>query len=238
MNKKIIISICVVVALIIGVVSYFVVKDMKQESKLLTEASIVVDAIDFDNLNEEVINKHLSKIVTHGDYAVVEKAFKDYIHDYLYDFNVVKIVNVLNDERIVNLLSIENYKKDGKEFTESKTYLDETISFLKISKEKYHEYISDEKVLSYINDKGLDSYYVDLYKNELIGDLKAQDESDSFNKSLDSIINILDIYKQVLNLLSTNKNTWNIEDDQIVFNSQNVLDSYTNLLNKITENTN
>lgn len=238
MNKKVIISICVIIALIIGFVSYFVVKDIKQESKLLTEASIVVDAIDFDNLNEEVINKHLKKIVTHGDYAVVEKAFKDYINDYLYDFNVVKIVNVLNDERIVSLLSVENYKNDGKEFIESKAYLDETVSFLKTSKEKYSEYISDEKVLSYINDKGLDSYYIDLYKNELIGDIKNQDEGDSFNESLDSVINILDIYKQVLDLLSTNKNSWNIENDQIVFNSQNVLNIYTNLLNKITGDTN
>ena len=33
------------------------------------------------------------------------------------------MLNLLNDEKITNILTVENYKKDGKNFKETKEYI-------------------------------------------------------------------------------------------------------------------
>ena len=54
--------------------------------------------------------------------------------------------------------------------------------------------------MSYINNKNLDSYYVDFYKQELIGNLeKSKDNTVEHN--IDGIITILDNYNSIIDFL-------------------------------------
>lgn len=41
-------------------------------------------------------------------------------------------------------------------------------------KNKYYEYLTEEKAMSYLNTKDLDSYYVDFYKNEIVGYIETE----------------------------------------------------------------
>ena len=87
--------------------------------------------------------------------------------------------------------------------------------------------------MSYINDKGLDSYYTDLYKNEFVGDIESQYTDKTVENSIDEILGILNVYEEVINFLVENQNSWEISNDNIVFNSQSLSDQYTELVNKL-----
>ena len=230
MKKKIIIAVVVIVVLIIGVLGYMVISDMGQEDKLKTELSEISDLSNAENIDMDEINKRLDRTVTTGDYAKVEDAFKSYLRDN-FD-NSIEIANLINDERITTLLTAENYKTDGKDFTESKNYILTTKQKLEECKEKYSKYMTKEKAMSYIEDKGLDSYYVDLYEQEYVGDMESAKDT-TVEDSIDEIISLLDTSEKVLNLLSNNQDTWNVEGDNIVFSNDSIRNQYDELINSI-----
>ena len=230
MKKKIIIAVVVIVALIIGVLGYMVISDMGQEDKLKTELSEINDLANAETIDMDEINKRLDRTVTTGDYAKVEEAFKSYLRDN-FD-NSIEIADLINDERITTLLTADNYKTDGKDFTESKNYISTTKQKLEECKEKYSEYMTKEKAMSYIEDKGLDSYYVDLYEQEYVGDMESAKDT-TVEDSIDEIISLLDTSEKVLNLLSNNQDTWNVEGDNIVFSNDSIRNQYDELINSI-----
>lgn len=230
MKKKIIIAVVVIVALIVGVLGYMVISDMGQEDKLKTELSEINDLANAENIDMDEINKRLDRTVTTGDYAKVEDAFKSYLKD-SFD-NSIEIANLINDEKITTLLTADNYKTDGKDFTESKNYISTTRQKLEECKEKYSEYMTKEKAMSYIEDKGLDSYYVDLYEQEYVGDMDSAKDT-TVEDSIDEIISLLDTSEKVLNLLSNNQDTWNVEGDNIVFSNDSIRNQYDELINSI-----
>ena len=230
MKKKIIIAVVVIVALIVGVLGYMVISDMGQEDKLKTELSEINDLANAETIDMDEINKRLDRTVTTGDYAKVEEAFKSYLRDN-FD-NSIEIADLINDERITTLLTADNYKTDGKDFTESKNYISTTKQKLEECKEKYSEYMTKEKAMSYIEDKGLDSYYVDLYEQEYVGDMDSAKDT-TVEDSIDEIISLLDTSEKVLNLLSNNQDTWNVEGDNIVFSNDSIRNQYDELINSI-----
>ena len=230
MKKKIIIVVAVILVAIIGVIGYMVISDMGQEDKLKTEISEISDLSNAENIDIDEINKRLDRTVTKGDYAKVEDAFKSYLRDN-FD-NSIEIADLINDERITTLLTADNYKTDGKEFIESKKYISTTRQKLEECKEKYSEYMTKEKAMSYIEDKGLDSYYVDLYEQEYVGDMDSAKDT-TVEDSIDEIISLLKKKKKVLNLLSNNQDTWNVEGDNIVFSNDSIRNQYDELINSI-----
>ena len=230
MKKKIIIAVVVIVALIVGVLGYMVISDMGQEDKLKTELSEINDLANAETIDMDEINKRLDRTVTTGDYAKVEDAFKSYLKD-SFD-NSIEIANLINDEKITTLLTADNYKTDGKDFTESKNYISTTRKKLEECKEKYSDYMTKEKAMSYIEDKGLDSYYVDLYEQEFVGDMDSIKDT-TVEDSIDEIISLLDTSEKALNLLSNNQNAWNVEGDNIVFSNGSIGNQYDELINSI-----
>lgn len=230
MKKKIIIAVIVIILVIVGVIGYIVVSDLGQENKLKSELSELNDLVNSETIDTDEVNDRLDRIVTKGDYAKVEDAFKTYLRN-SFD-NIIDIVNILNDEKMVTLLTAENYQTDGKDFIESKNYIVITKEKLENCKEKYSEYMTKEKAMSYIENKGLDSYYVDLYEDEFIGDMNSIEDT-TVEDSIDEIIDLLNISEKVLNLLSNNKDSWTIEGENIVFSNDSVGNQYDELINSI-----
>lgn len=235
-KKKVIIAVVIILVIIIGAIAYMTISDLQQEEKLNTELSEIADLAnnDISNINIDQINKRLDSVVTTGDYATVEKAIKSYLKD---AFNsMFQIVNILNDENFTKLLTTDNYKEDGKEFVKSKQYIADTIKKLEDYKEDYSKYFNKDKAMSYIEGKGLDSYYTDLYENEYLGDISSIDTQE-LNDSVDELISILNLSDDVLNLLSDNQESWTVENDNIVFSNENILNEYNNLIEVLKENT-
>ena len=230
MKKKIIIIVAIIIVAILAIMGYFIFSDLKQEENLKTELSEISDLTNAETIDTDAINERLDRIITTGDYAVVEDAFKTYLREN-FD-NILKITEILNDERITTLLTVENYKEDGKEFTESKNYIVTTRNELDRCKAKYAEFLTEEKAMSYINDNGLDSYYTDLYKQEFVGDIESSNDG-VVESSIDEIIAILNTSEKILNLLSENQNDWEIEGENIVFSNDSLSNEYDELINSL-----
>lgn len=204
---------------------------MIQEDRLRTELSEINNLANAETIDIDAINERLDRIVTTGDYAVVEDAFKSFLRE-SFD-NSIQIANILNDEKITTLLTAENYKEDGKDFTESKNYITTTRATLEECKDKYSEFLTEEKAMSYINNKNLDSYYINLYKEEFVGDMGETEDDGIVENSIDEIISILNTSEEVLNLLSDNQNEWEIDGENIVFSNDNLANEYDNLIAKL-----
>lgn len=232
MKKKVLISIVIIVVILLATFGYFIAKDLMQEEKLLSELDEINTIVNSENINIDEINAKLNSTITNGDYAIVEQAFKSYLKD---SFNTsMKIAELLNDERITNVLTVENYKKDGKEFKETKEYINATKEELENCKKEYNEFLTTDKAMSYITDKGLDSYYTDWYRDELVGDMESNQDK-TVSNSIDDIIELLNKSEDIINFLAQNKNNWQIDGENIVFSNENLSDKYNELLDKLTE---
>lgn len=231
MKKKILIVLLIIIVIALIGVGYFVFTDMQQEERLKTELTELNDLVNAENIDMDAINEKLDRRITTGDYEKVEDAYKSYLRDN-FD-NSIQIANILNDEKITTLLTVENYESDGKDFTESKEYITNTRETLEECKAKYTEFLTEERAMSYINDKGLDSYYTDLYKNEFIGDMSSASQDTTVQDSIDEVITILNTSEEVLNLLSENQNSWEIDGENISFNSESLSNQYDELVNSL-----
>ena len=129
-------------------------------------------------------------------------------------------------------MTLDNYQEDGKDFVESKNYITETRKALEECKTKYTEAFTEEKAMSYINDNGLDDYYIDLYKREFVGDISSSDDN-TVETSIDEVIEILNISENILNMLSENQDSWEINGENIVFETQDLTDEYNALIDSL-----
>ena len=129
-----------------------------------------------------------------------------------------------------NIVS-ENYKSDGKDFTESKEYISSTRQKLEDCKEKLSELLTKEKAMSYIENKNLDSYYVDIYEKEFADEIDSEDHS--AQDSIDELVQLLNTSEDILNLLSDNQSSWEIDGDSIVFTNEGIKNKYDELVDSI-----
>lgn len=217
--------ILLIVLVIVGVLIYFVSSDLKEEERLLAEMDAVYELMNTHNTSE--LNKKLDKIITTGDYAVVEKAAKNYTKD-LYN-TIINISDILDDDRIMTLTTYENYENDGPNFIESKAYIIETKEKLENYKNIYQELYTKEKANSYL-EKNLDSYYLDFY-HQIIG----KEDNKEVIDNIDEIVMILNNSLTVLNFLVDNQDFWTLENEMISFDNEQLSNQYNELILKIVE---
>ncbi len=229
MKKKILIGVLVVIIIAVVAICYFVFNDGKQEQKLKDELLEISNLTNVTPIDVDAINKKLEETITTGDYATVEKAMKSYLKD-SFD-NMIRIAELLNDDRITGILTAENYQEDGPDFVETKAYITSTIQELETRKNSYQEYLTEEKAMSYIENKGLDDYYIDFYKTEIVKDMESDDTTVA--DSIDGVIEILRNSEKVIDFLITNKDNWKIENDSVVFSNEDLSNQYINLISQI-----
>lgn len=174
------------------------------------------------------ISRRLNTTVTTEDYQKIEKAAKKYFTDILDD--LIDLVTVLNDERITNILTVDNYVNDGKEFLTTRKYIKDTKEKLITGRDSYYELFTEEKVMTYLDGLTIDDYYRDFYRNEIIGDIENEKNDKTVEKAINQIIDMLDDSEKIINFLVENKNAWEIEGDTIVFDTNELVDQYNNLL--------
>ena len=164
MKKKIFIIISVIVLIMVAFLAYIFISDMIQEKKLQEEFSYIDGLMENEESQTDEIKEALNRNITKGDYLEVEKSYKQYLKDTFQ--NMEDITKVLDDENIANILSKENYQKDGPEFINTKKYIEETRKSLEDGKNKYYELLTKDGAMNYINNKDIDDYYKDLFKEE------------------------------------------------------------------------
>lgn len=228
MKKKIFIGIGIFVGIILILIGVLVGKDLKQESNLKKELNEISEMVSDPDGDFKEISKRLNTTVTTGDYQKIEKAAKKYFTDILDD--LIDLVTVLNDERITNILTVDNYVNDGKEFLTTRKYIKDTKEKLITGRDSYYELFTEEKVMTYLDGLTIDDYYRDFYRNEIIGDIENEKNDKTVEKAINQIIDMLDDSEKIINFLVENKNAWEVEGDTIVFDTNELVDQYNNLL--------
>lgn len=237
MKKIFIITVSVIVALVLitGVIAIGIglYHDFKQEGELISECKEIKKLTNAENLDAEKIKEMLTRKISTGEYLKVEEALKEYLTARFQ--NIRKISQILNDEKLERILTIDNYKNDGPEFVTTKEYIENTKKELQEQKNRYKELFAEETIMSYINNKNLDSYYVKFYKQELIGN-PEESKDNTVEHNIDGIITILDSYNSVIDFLVTNKNSWKIEGENIVFANEELSNKFLEIVNNMLEN--
>ena len=230
-KKKLVITIIIVVIIVFIAAGGFIFYHGNQTGKLVAEVNKMAEVQiinDDGSLAEKPIDM---EIKTTGSYAVVEETLKNYMNEIVTETQ--NLVETLDEQKIMDLVSFDNIKEDGPNFTKSK----EEITKLKESVNSYVSKIeslaNEEDLLAKIDDKNIGEYYKELYRQLAI------DEESSAN--LKNAIEILKNYEEqmvqaledlesILNFLSENKDEWQIENNQIVFTTESAYEEYTNLM--------
>lgn len=235
-STKIIIAIVVIVLIIAAIIGFFVIKDLKQEKNLETELNDLLSSMDSYPLKYEELETKLNRTATTGSYKDVETSVKEYMRSFI---NSVKSLDTLFDsDDIINAVSAENYKNDGPDFVKTKKNLSTASEELDKISEDLLSFFTEEKAMSFIKDKNLDDYYIDLYKQYTVaGDDESKSEIANTQKELTNSLNdfkkLINQEQEIIDFLVKNKRSWKIENDEIVFYSQTLIDKYNSLINEI-----
>ena len=231
--KKAIIGVVIAIVLVAVVgICVLVVNDFRQEDILRQEMLEFENLTRAENIDLDQIDQRIRELKTTGDYGVLEKAMKDYLADVVN--TSVSIANIINDERIVNALTPENYTEDGPDFVQTKQFLEQAKSDIEQYKTEVLTLLTNEGAMSYIEDKNLDQYYIDLYKEIALSEDTAIEESNTeLENSLDEMMKLLDVETQIINFLSENKDGWEIQGENIIFNNQTLQDQYNEYISQI-----
>ncbi len=230
-KKKVVITIVLIIVIILLVAGGFIFYHGNQTGKLIAEVNKMSEVQMMNEDGSLVENPIDMEIKTTGSYAVVEKTFKDYMNEIITDTQ--ELANTLDEDKIMNLVSIENLKEDGPDFTKSK----EEIATMKESISSYvtnmENVANEESLLARIEDKDVGEYYKELYRQlatdkESGASLKVAIEELKTNE--EELVQGLDDLNSILNFLSENKNEWQIEENQIVFTTQSAYEEYSELM--------
>ena len=141
--KKAIIGVIIAIVLVIVVgIGILVVNDFRQEDILRQEMLEFENLTRAENIDLNQIDQRIRELKTTGDCGVLEKAMKNYLADVVN--TSIDIANVLNDEKIINTLTPENYEADGPDFVQTKQFLEEAKSKIEENKTKVLELLTNE----------------------------------------------------------------------------------------------
>lgn len=208
-----------------------VIVDINKQEELLSNEVNKLIGLDLtkDNVNTD--------IVTSEEYAIIEKTIKDYLKDY--SDSCKSFISAVDEFDFENMFTIDNFVNDGPDFVNSKGKLSKLRDTLNSSLNKLIEMSSEEYIVRLIKNKDIDSYYVDLYKQYMFGnDINSFNDtiindvndmkkiSEEFNLFLDDCYNLYDF-------MSKNRNYWYVEGDIVYFATDELVNEYNGLLNKI-----
>lgn len=226
-SKKWIIWLIIAIIVIVVAIGGFIAFHMGQLGQLTSE---MVNLSKIDTSNIENISIDMD-IKTKGGYAVIEETMKQYIND-LYAL-VQEGESLIDTKELQDIGSIENIKEDGPDFVKTKAKIEET-------KEKVKKYVEDLKqkadtnnMISAIDDKKVGSYYKELYK-ELIRQNSSNVDLNSAVEELENaeelVMKRLDKVSEIINFLSENKASWQIQNDKLLFKDMTKLTQYNRLV--------
>ena len=234
-KKKIIITIIIIGVLALVAIGSFVFYHKEQTAKLVEEVN-KMSQLNMTNSDGTMKENPLDmEIKTTGSYAVVEQTLKDYMNEIVVETQ--NLADVLDEEKVTNLVSMDNLKEDGPDFTKSKEEIAKMRETVNNYVSKMEELANEENILTEIDDKDVGEYYKQLYKQ-----LAVDEESSASMREAVEQLKVastyakqsLDDLEKIFNFLSENKNSWEIQGEQIVFNTQSAYNEYNELMNSLT----
>lgn len=235
MNKSFKIFLNIVIIAAVGLVAFLVIRNFMTDGKVQREIKEIYDLIynsDEETYDLETIYTKLDDVVSNDGYAIVEIVAKDYLSD-VFD-KILELEDIINDERMNNVLTVTNYKEDGPNFTDTINYLDETKQKVLNLKASMLGDLEVNTIMSYIINEDLEESYIDLYGTlEFAKESNINKNKENIESAVDSFVSQIEGMEKVLEFLSKNKNEWKINDDMIVFDDTSLSNEYNDMISSI-----
>lgn len=217
-NKKVIVIVAIIAAIIaaLGVVGFIFINDFAQRAIIGSEMEKINTSGEIDK-----------EIKSSGKYADVEKALKDYVIEY--QSIAVSIADQYKSEKLTNILSVDNYRNDGPEFTESKKLIEDIKKQGEDAKTKLAEMVTDDYKDKRADNAGLTGKYKDLFKTSI----QLESELSDVNKTIDNVNNYLSKIDDVFNFLKENKSNWEVKNNRVEFKSMSQVTKYNSLITMV-----
>lgn len=237
MNKSFKIFLNIVIIAAVGLVAFLVIRNFMTDGKVQREIKEIYDLIynsDEETYDLETIYTKLDDVVSNDGYAIVEIVAKDYLSD-VFD-KILKLEDIINDERMNNVLTVTNYKEDGPNFTDTINYLDETKQKVLNLKASMLGDLEVNTIMSYIINEDLEESYIDLYGTlEFAKESNINKNKENIESAVDSFVSQIEGMENVIDFLIENKNEWEINDDMIVFDDTSLSNEYNDMISSIRQ---
>ncbi|MBO5120903.1 MAG: hypothetical protein J6C28_04400 [Bacilli bacterium] len=218
-----VISFLIIDLLLIG--SILIMRDFTGKNLLKNEVNALIE-LDFKK------DKYNTEIKSIGSYAVAEEALKKYLDDYAVE--VQNVLRVRYDQRLNNMLTIDNYNEEAPFYTDSLNYLDNLRNNFNYNIDILMERVSEEAIYNHINNYDADKDSVNIYNNILIESnlvKKIEDNQNDLIKKRIEINSYIDSIYDVLVFLRDNP-YYSVISEKIVFSDEGMQNKYYELISK------
>lgn len=170
----------------------------------------------------------------HFQYLSVEEEVSNYVHSFYQQYQVV--LNYTKDERLKSLLSVSNYLEDGPEFSSSCEYVEDVKNNFLKSMDQLLRYCSLKYIKNYAKKLELSSYYQDLFVHAILDSniyVQLQNYKEHFLNRKEDMNQLFNTISQVFEFLSVHSSDWKIEDQEIQFSTEDLVNQYNHLVSTI-----
>ena len=206
---------------------YFIVYHQVQKNRLITDVSELVQ----NNFLGEV---KFSNYSVSGKYLQIEDSMEEFFSDFYQQYQ--KVLSYSQDSQTKSLLSVSNYSKDGTDFVSSISFVEEQKSQYNQDMERLLKYTKKSFIKDYIADLDISSYYKNLYNDMMFQNgiyHKLSNCRGVFLRNQEDMNQVYDVSLQVFKFLKKYADDWKIENNEIQFSTQTLVQQYTSLVSSI-----
>lgn len=235
MNKGLIITLSIVIPIIlifflIGIIFYnWILADFKQESEIKKELIGIYELAADGEMNSKEMRRRLNRTISRDDYAIVERAYKNYLTDIFEE--VIDLQELKEETRLKEILLNENLIQDAPEFLKSKEIIETEKEEIDSYKKSFQNLFYEKKAMSYLYGKNLDSYYIDFYKDEILNQDKIR-KILGIDEKIEELEEFSERVDNTLSFLIEHQDRWEIKEDKIVFDSDVLTKQFLELFRK------
>lgn len=219
----------IILLMFIGTICYLIVEDLKQEDILKQEIVNIT--------NKDLLTDNFTiEVKTKGDYAYIEEAIKTYYKE-LSD-NIKLMNSHINNEELIFILSADNLANDGPNFEKSYKTLTDVKNNTNTAFQQIIDLCNEETIKNLINKEKIDDYYYNLYLELMYteDDLKELAETKEEMQNISNDLNLfLEKIEEMLKMLEKNSNSWVIEEGQLYFDNNELVNEYNRLYQELND---
>ena len=176
------------------------------------------------------------KVKTKGKYGDVEDNMKSYLDDIA--LSLQKTLLVVKNPELTKILSFENYKNDGPDFTKSLSFLEKSSNDFNTNIDSILKCLEDKSIKNYGKKNIDEDYYRKLFNQFMLRD----DMKEKYNKtslllkeSKSNVNHIFEISYQTLTFLVNHKDEWQLENNEIQFKTDELMNQYNSLIGSLKQ---
>ena len=209
------------------ITGFFVIRDatmvniIEKETDKLASLDLAIDRFNL-------------KVKTKGKYGEVEDNMKSYLDDIA--LSLQKTLLVVKNPELTKILSYENYKNDGPNFTKSLSFLEKSSNDFNTNIDSILNRLEDKSIKSYGKKNIDDVYYRKLFNQFMLrNDMKEKYNKTSLllKESKSNVNHIFEISYQTLTFLVNHKDEWQLENNEIQFKTDELMNQYNSLIGSL-----